>query len=209
MAAIFINYRTDDDASAAALVDRELWRVFGRDRVFRDCRSLRTGRDFQPEIQRALERSTVLLALVGPRWWELRDERGRRRIEDPDDFVRMEIRYALGRPDMVLIPLLLNGATLPKAHQLPADIAGFAHRHWAEFRARHDEADLRTLVDELSAHLPRPGPGAGPDQAGGTDQAGGADQAGEYNGIHVQGGAVFHGPVAGRDQYLPGGGDRG
>ncbi|MEV0153947.1 toll/interleukin-1 receptor domain-containing protein [Micromonospora sp. NPDC050686] len=199
MAAIFVNYRTDDDASAAALVDRELSREFGRERVFRDCRSLRTGRDFEPEIQQALKRSNVLLALVGPRWWDLRDERGRRRIEDPDDFVRMEIRYALGRPDMVLIPLLLNGATLPKAQQLPDDISGFARRHWAEFRARHDEADLRTLVDKLSAYVPRSGPGDGPERAGGPDQAG------EHNGIHVQGGATFHGPTAGRDLRIEGG----
>ncbi|MFC0002844.1 toll/interleukin-1 receptor domain-containing protein [Micromonospora siamensis] len=206
MAGIFINYRTDDDASAAALVDRELCREFGSANVFRDCRSLPTGRDFAPGIRDALARSNVLLALVGPRWWNLRDERGRRRIDDPDDYVRTEIRHALGRPDMALIPLLLNGATLPRREELPPDIAGFADRHWAEFRARHDDADLRTLVEKVATYLPRVTDRA--DEAGGARRGGRGD--GRHSAINITGDRhTFSGPFVAGDLYGDAGGSRG
>src|SRR5262249_32911091 len=114
VAGIFINYRSGDDAFAAALVDRVLTEEFGAENVFRDSRALRPGTDFPPELWRRLTGSTVFLALIGHQWVDIRDQSGRRRLEVPEDYVRREIGEALRR-NLSVIPVLLDGARLPSA----------------------------------------------------------------------------------------------
>nr|WP_161556675.1 toll/interleukin-1 receptor domain-containing protein [Micromonospora acroterricola] len=154
MSGIFINYRVDDDASAAALVDERLRQEFGDGNVFRDSRSLVSGLDFDPELWRRLKMSTVLLALIGPRWLTLSDDTGQRRLDHPRDYVRREIRYALKR-DMVVIPLLLNDTSIPRAMELPSDIRQFSRRQFMELRVRSVTVDLNALVAQLALEVPR------------------------------------------------------
>ncbi|MEV4656282.1 toll/interleukin-1 receptor domain-containing protein [Micromonospora sp. NPDC049301] len=156
MSGIFINYRVDDDASAAALVDERLRQEFGGGKVFRDSRSLVPGRDFDPELWRQLKMSTVLLALIGPRWLTLGDATGKRRLDHPHDYVRREIRHALKR-DMVVIPLLLNDTPMPRAAELPPDIRQFSRRQFMELRVRNATVDLNGLVAQLALEVPRLG----------------------------------------------------
>lgn len=145
MADIFINYRSDDDPFAAALADERLRRVFGEDRVFRDCRSLPAGIDFEPELWGHLLISKVFLVLIGRKWLTLTDPNGVRLLDRPSDFVRCEVAEAL-KLKTTVIPVLLNGAKLPKAAELPADLASLSGHQFVHLRQRFSDVDLAELV---------------------------------------------------------------
>jgi hypothetical protein len=91
---------------------------FGEDQVFMDVDAIEPGVDFAEEIEAAIEASQILLAVIGKEWLIASDEDGRRRPEDPDDIVRLEIQAALER-DIRVIPILVEGATMPRRHDLP------------------------------------------------------------------------------------------
>ncbi|HEY0640414.1 MAG TPA: toll/interleukin-1 receptor domain-containing protein [Pseudonocardiaceae bacterium] len=119
MSGVFVNYRGDDSGTAAALIDREFAARFGGDRVFLDCRSVPVGADFADAILTRLRSCTVLLVVMGPRWLTLTGDTGARRIDDPADWVRCEIAEALSHR-LRVIPVLLDGAVLPTAGELPS-----------------------------------------------------------------------------------------
>jgi len=156
VSAIFISYRGSDGGYAAGFVDERLRHAFGDATVFLDRRSLPPGVDFPPDLWRHLSRCGILLVLIGPRWLDSVGPRGTRRIDDPDDYVRREIRYSLERNIMV-IPVILTKAKLPTAEQLPPDIAGLADRQYLTLRQRYPH-DLDRLVDHLSNYVSRTGP---------------------------------------------------
>ncbi|MEU8126312.1 TIR domain-containing protein [Micromonospora sp. NPDC049049] len=155
MTGVFINYRTGDASYAVDLIDQRLCREFGAGQIFRDRRSMRPGTDFPPELSRQLKRSNVLLALIGPNWLTISDSSGARRLDNPKDYVRMEIRRALKR-SIEVIPVLLAGAPLPKADQLPGDIAALHRRQSFELRDHSSDQDLAQLVEVLVEHVPSP-----------------------------------------------------
>jgi hypothetical protein len=136
-----------------ALVDRELCSVFGEDRVFRDCRSMAPGVYFPEEIERRLFQSTVLLALIGEKWLTLTDAVGNPRVQNPDDFVRWEIRVSLERR-IAVIPVLVDDANLPSAATLPDDIRRLAEQQYVRVRTRYDQQDIAGLVEALKEHVP-------------------------------------------------------
>lgn len=147
MTDIFVNYRSSDQSLAALIIDQELTKRLGPGRIFRDNRSIELGTHFPPEIERALQDCRVLIAVIGTGWF-VTDEHGARRIDDPLDFVRMEIATALGR-NIRVVPVLVGAATLPTADQLPPDIAGLATRQYLTLRMRDADHDARRLADEL------------------------------------------------------------
>jgi len=153
MTGIFINYRSDDDGFAAALVDKTLCEVFGERQVFRDSRSLKASVDFPPELWRRLFESNVLVVLIGSVWSTLASEDGTPRIENPRDYVRCELAEALRR-GITVLPVLLNDAPWPKASSLPADIRPICQRQYERLRLRHSEQDLEHLVAELRRLAP-------------------------------------------------------
>lgn len=140
---IFINYRTDDQPFAAALVDEHFCRVYGEARVFRDCRSMSGGTVFDREILRRLAASEVVLILIGSAWLSLSDG-GVRLVDRPDDWVRTEIRDALTY-GIEIVPVLLDDAPLPKAADLPDDIADLVRRQYVVVRQKFAADDLRRL----------------------------------------------------------------
>jgi hypothetical protein len=145
---IFINYRSDDGDIAAALIDRELTARFGSELVFLDCRSIPVGVDFIDELLGRLRACRVLLVIMGPRWLSLVNGVGERRIDSPTDWVRREIVEALAH-GLRVIPVLLDGATLPVAEELPNDIAGLSRRQYVPLRRRHINLDLADLVERI------------------------------------------------------------
>jgi hypothetical protein len=149
---VFINYRNEDEPFGAVLVDHELSVRFGEDRVFRASRSIRPGEDFAAAILSAVRRSTALLVVIGPRWLTAADDAGVRRLDQPDDWVRREIAEAL-RGKVRVIPLLLN-TDLPRAADLPAEIAALAGCQYLRIHHRNSRYDIRRLVDELTDLLP-------------------------------------------------------
>lgn len=111
---------------AGRLSDRLVER-FGKNHVFIDVDAIQPGEDFAEEIFRAVAACAVLLAIIGPSWLTAADERGSRRLEDPQDWVRLEIQAALTRGVRV-IPILGEGAVMPAADDLPDSLAGLARR---------------------------------------------------------------------------------
>jgi hypothetical protein len=144
---VFINYRSSDEPFAALFLDKRLTERFGRGQVFRDSRTIRPGMYFPAEIQRALDQCRAMIVVVGERWLRNGSD-GRRLIDRPGDYVRMEIAEALRR-NILVVPVLVGDVSLPAASALPADIAGLTSRQYLHLRARSAEHDASRLVDEL------------------------------------------------------------
>jgi hypothetical protein len=149
---VFISYRREDAAYPAGWLFDRLAGYFGRGQVFKDVDSIRPGDDFVEAITNAVAACDVLLALIGDRWATAIDEHGQRRLDDPGDFVRLEIEAALGR-DIRVIPILVNGAKMPRADEVPPSLAKLLHRQALELSAGRFEADSEELLDVLSTAL--------------------------------------------------------
>src|SRR5215213_4899040 len=110
---IFLSYRRDESAYPAGWLYDRLANRYGGGQVFKDVDSIRLGDDFVEVITRAVGSCDVLLALIGDEWLTITDEHGRRRLDDPGDFVRLEIEAALAR-NVRVIPVLVDGARMPR-----------------------------------------------------------------------------------------------
>jgi hypothetical protein len=135
---VFISYRRDDAAAWAGRLHMALERQFRRDQLFMDVDSIQAGLDFAKVI-------------------DARDTAGRRRLDDPADFMRLEVESALRRDDIRVVPVLVDGASLPKAEQLPEGMQGLVRRQaWPLSHARFGpESD--GLIGEISRYVTRAG----------------------------------------------------
>ncbi|HTY93619.1 MAG TPA: toll/interleukin-1 receptor domain-containing protein, partial [Steroidobacteraceae bacterium] len=97
MPGIFISYRRSDNPDAVGRLYDRLVAEFGKSKVFKDVDSIPLGQDFREHLNDIVGRCAAVLAIIGPRWTDIRDEAGRKRLEDPDDFVRIELEAALAR----------------------------------------------------------------------------------------------------------------
>ncbi|MFI5585354.1 TIR domain-containing protein [Amycolatopsis sp. NPDC051758] len=151
MTAIFVNYRTDDGEFAAEKLVGLLAKRIGVDNVFFASRSIKPGEDFAVVIDRALSRCEILLAVIGPHW--LDEKNGRRPIDDPANWVRIEIREAFDR-EVSVIPILLGNIKMPREADLPADIARLARCQYRRLDPRAQPKHFEFLADELVGLLP-------------------------------------------------------
>src|SRR5215204_3606026 len=152
MRAIFISYRREDTEGQAGRLYDDLATQFGEDSVFMDVAGIEPGRDFRRAIDEQVASCGVLLALIGKRWLDAGDESGRRRLDDPTDFVRVETTSALRR-DIPVIPVLVQGASMPRAEQLPPDMAELAYRNGVELSHARWDSDLQVLIRTLRPHV--------------------------------------------------------
>ena len=148
MPRVFVSYRREDSAASAGRLGDRLTHEFGKKHVFMDVDSIPFGSDFVKRLAEEVQRCDVLLAVIGPEWTEIRDEDGIRRLDDPNDFVRVEIREALQR-DIPVVPVLLEGTKIPKASSLPEDIKLLALRNALHLRHGSFQIDLDRLVQQL------------------------------------------------------------
>jgi hypothetical protein len=144
---IFLSYRREDTSGYAGRLFDALTEAFGRGAVFMDIDTLAPGQDFVHVIDAALQGCEVALVLIGPRWLTVHDQT-QRRLDSPDDLVRLEIEAALSRGVRVL-PILVGGAAMPPSHSLPPSVAGLARRHAFELTDRRWRADVHDLVNAL------------------------------------------------------------
>jgi hypothetical protein len=128
---IFISYRREETAYPAGWLFDRLAERFGSGQVFKDVDSIQLGDDFVEVITRAVGSCDVLLALIGEEWLTITDQHGRRRLDDPEDFVRLEIEAALTRKVRV-IPILIDGSRMPRADELPDSLGRLARRQALE-----------------------------------------------------------------------------
>ena len=124
---VFLSYRRDDTSAYALLLYQSLSDHNGHN-VFMDIETLAPGMDFVDAINDTLGRCDILLALVGRGWLTASDAEGNPRLENPEDFVRLEIEAALAR-NIRVVPVLVGGALMPRRNQLPGDLARLARRH--------------------------------------------------------------------------------
>jgi YVTN family beta-propeller protein len=161
---VFISYRRQETAYPAGWLYDRLVDHLGRDQVFKDVDSIELGDDFVEVITRAVGSCDVLLALIGDAWLTITDEHGRRRLDDPDDFVRLEIEAALRRKVRV-IPILVEGARMPEADELPPSLGALVRRQGLELspsRFDFDTSQLLRVLDRTFAEV-RTGPTAPPE----------------------------------------------
>ncbi len=131
MAGIFISYRRDDSAASAGRLYDHLAHHFGKEQVFRDLDAIAPGAEFTQVIEERLSQCSVFVAVIGKNWVSAKNAAGQRRLDDPRDLVRTEVREALNQKKLV-IPALIGGAEVPKPEQLPEDIAALAGRNAIE-----------------------------------------------------------------------------
>jgi len=149
---IFISYRRGETAYPAGWLYDRLAQHFGAGQIFKDVDSIELGDDFVQVITRAVGSCDVLLALIGHQWLSITDASGQRRLDDPDDFVRLEIEAALTR-NVRIIPILVDGARMPNADELPEGLASLARRQALELSPSRFEYDTSRLLKILDMTL--------------------------------------------------------
>ncbi len=148
MGGIFVSYRRSDSQGEAGRLFDDLVKHFGEDKVFMDVAAIEAGRDFRKAIEEGVTKCGVLLVVIGVEWLDAKDERGARRLNDPSDFVRIETASALRR-DIPVIPVLVRGAKMPSAEQLPEELKELAYRNCIELTHARWRSDIQLLMEAL------------------------------------------------------------
>jgi Tol biopolymer transport system component len=148
---IFISYRRSDTPDAVGRIYDRLVSEFGKARVFKDVDSIPLGQDFRGHLNDIVGGCAAVLAIIGPKWTDIRNEAGQKRLEDPDDFVRIELEAALAR-NVPVVPVLVGHAPMPGTSQLPSTLSSLAFRQSIEVRPDPDfHNDATRLVSALKA----------------------------------------------------------
>jgi hypothetical protein len=148
---VFISYRREDCPGHAGRIFDRLRSRFGGDVVFMDVTAIEAGVDFVEVLHKAVGSCDALLAVIGPQWLSATHD-GKRRLDDPRDFVRLEIAGALERKVRVL-PVLVEGASVPSTEDLPADLQALTRRQAIELRDARWDDDIERLVEGLEKFL--------------------------------------------------------
>lgn len=160
MPRIFMSYRRSDSISESGRIHDHLEREFGGDNVFKDVDDIEPGHDFRKVLDEEVAKCDVLLAIIGPDWVRAADNSGNRRLNDPNDFVRIEIESGLKREDGVLVvPVLIKNAPMPVASELPESIRDLVYRNAVIIRNDPDfSRDMQRLIDYIHRYTNRKKP---------------------------------------------------
>lgn len=152
MRRVFISYRRDDSGGQTGHLFDDLKGRFGDNEIFRDLEGLDPGVEYPDALNQALTDCVVVLVIIGPRWLTIAEPRGRR-IDQPDDVVRMEVAKALGRKDVCVIPVLVGGAKLPQEQELPEDLRPLLRRNAFDLSDSRWDYDIKRLGDAIAKLL--------------------------------------------------------
>jgi hypothetical protein len=159
---VFLSYRRAETADVTGRIWDRFTAQLGRDRVFRDVSSVPLGIDFVRHIQEQVERCVVLVAVIGRDWTTVVDGHGKRRLDDPADFVRLEIEAALERK-VPIIPVLVQGASMPLRKDLPDSLIPLLRYNGSPVRADPDFGpDMERLIAGVEALIRSTGAGQSP-----------------------------------------------
>ncbi|HSL03509.1 MAG TPA: SUMF1/EgtB/PvdO family nonheme iron enzyme [Nitrospiraceae bacterium] len=163
MSKILISYRREDSADVTGRIYDRLIQQFGQGAIFKDVDSTPFGVDFRTYLDAQVAKCEVFLAVIGRDWMKKRGSKGKSRLENPGDFVRIEIESALKR-QVPVIPVLVRGASIPPVERLPASIQGLSYRHGIAVRPDPDfHRDMDRLIEYLKK-LPPAAPREVPSQ---------------------------------------------
>jgi formylglycine-generating enzyme required for sulfatase activity len=149
---IFINYRRGDDAGFAQALFAHLTQAFAPERLFMDVDNIEPGLDFVRVLNEQVAQCDVLISVIGKGWIDARDDAGTRRLENPDDFVRIEIESALHQ-DKRVIPVLVGQAQMPRPEQLPETMKPLARRNAVRLTHERFRSDTQGLIAALQRAL--------------------------------------------------------
>jgi hypothetical protein len=142
---VFVSYRRDDSSGHAGRLHDSLAARFGPGNVFMDVASIEPGTDFVAAIEQAVNACDVLVGVIGRLWLDASDAQGMRRLDDPNDFVRLELASAR-RGGVRILPVLVQGAQMPKAEDLPEELAALARLQAHELSDSRWHSDLESLL---------------------------------------------------------------
>jgi tetratricopeptide (TPR) repeat protein len=150
---IFISYRRDDAAYVTGHINDRLRKEFGYESIFTDVDRIELGVDFRTTLDQMVSECQILLAVIGEDWLTVKDQEGQLRLQDPADFVRIEIESALQR-NIPVIPLLVAGVDMPSKDDLPDSLQDLAFRNGTQIRPEPDfHTDMDRLINSLNKHL--------------------------------------------------------
>ncbi len=152
MSGVFISYRRDDCAGHAGRLYDRLSARFGKDQIFLDTDAIHLGDDFARVIRGRISSCDALIALIGPGWKSSIDGKGGNRLDDPNDFVRIEIGAALEQGARV-IPVLIEGTTLPQAEELPPELSRLIQHQALELNHAEFDHDVAWLIQVLEKEV--------------------------------------------------------
>ena len=159
---IFISYRREDAAGYVRALFRPLSDHFGEERIFKDTDNIPPGVDFVKAINRELESCSVLLAIIGREWMTAQDSKSKtRRLDNPRDYLRLEIATALTKTNVLVIPVLVGRATMPSSEDLPPDLEPLSRRNALELSEANQgrwDADVNLLIRTVEKAIPHPRP---------------------------------------------------
>ncbi|NJL48870.1 MAG: toll/interleukin-1 receptor domain-containing protein [Leptolyngbyaceae cyanobacterium SM2_5_2] len=166
MPSIFISYRRSDSQADAGRIYDRLAAYFGPREVFKDVDDIPPGVDFRDYLNTTLNQCWVVVVVIGPGWLTATDSSGQRRLDNPADWVRVEVEEALRRDGVLVVPLLVGHAAMPRPDQLPDSLQNLAYRNCGEARPDPDfHRDMSRLIARLAPYLhpaSEPSPAAPP-----------------------------------------------
>src|SRR6516225_3972439 len=142
---IFISYRREESRWSARSLHDRLCRDFDPNQIFIDIDAIALGEDFVKAIETTVAKCDVLIAVIGINWLNSKDDHGDRRLDNPEDFVRMEIGTALRR-DIRVIPVLVDGALMPRSTELPDNLKPLVRRNALRISDTSFDGDCQRLV---------------------------------------------------------------
>jgi hypothetical protein len=144
---VFLSYRREDSSTAVQHLRESLGRLIGEDKIFRDVDSIPLGKNFEAVIGEAIRGASACLVIIGPAWLAA-EHGGRRRLDDPEDFVRTEVELAL-KSGIEVIPVLVDGARMPEEKDLPKSIAALAKLNAQELPWQSGVTKLGQRIDQI------------------------------------------------------------
>jgi uncharacterized membrane protein YhaH (DUF805 family) len=164
---IFINYRREDSQGAAGRLYDHLLLHFERDKIFIDVDAIEPGVDFVDSLDKQVSSCRAFIAVIGPGWLGARSAAGQRRLDDPSDYVRIEIESALKR-DIRVIPVLVDGGSMPPPSELPDSLQPLSRRNAVEISHSRFTTDCDQLAFAIKRALGMAAPSASAPKAAQT-----------------------------------------
>lgn len=150
---LFISYRRSDARGIAGRLSDTLGAYFGDERVFRDIESIEGGADFGNVIEESLQTADAVIVMIGPDWLSLKDDKGQRRIDDPEDWVAEEIAVAMQLKKPVF-PVLVENASMPRAEELPEKLKPLTRYNAISISDDRWKTDVERLGKIISFEIP-------------------------------------------------------
>lgn len=150
---IFINYRRDDAGGFAGRLSDTLTAHFGDERVFRDVTGIDYGHDFERVIDQRVSESCAVVVLIGDKWASITNAEGKRRLDDPADYVCREISSALASA-VTVVPVLIGDATMPRRDELPETLVDLTRRNAMTITDERWDFDVARLAKVLAIDVP-------------------------------------------------------